>query len=348
MREVALSKVGKGGKINAALLLLVIMTVCLTLNSHWNLHSHHGRTLDREGELVFKPVWVDGPQSLLFDSERVGRISKRRAAACQYHGYLDASGRCKCTVLYSGPNCTANTVLTIRSPGDQPGSRNTVREFNGRYHALKFLLSKNQYDWVAKEDAFFEAPEISVAKPVRGRGPSTREDFIGFLKLPLWKALPEDDLLEGKIFDRCALVGNSGVLLNRRSGGRIDNHDVVIRFNAAPTEGPFAMYVGSKTTLRFADSSNLGFHENDESVVLKGLNKNLLGNTMWLQANGLSHAHRVLVVSPDFTSYVANSITEYDPSTGMVGILFALQMCRRVVSFPYFGAFHPVQIYTGA
>jgi hypothetical protein len=36
---------------------------------------------------------------------------------------------------------------------------------------------------------------------------------------------------------RCAVVGNSGVLLNTTFGSDIDAHQVVIRLNAAPTYG---------------------------------------------------------------------------------------------------------------
>lgn len=47
----------------------------------------------------------------------------------------------------------------------------------------------------------------------------------------------------------CAVVGNSGDLLGRHKGRLIDAHDIVYRFNGAPTEG-FEADVGSKTTFR--------------------------------------------------------------------------------------------------
>ena len=47
--------------------------------------------------------------------------------------------------------------------------------------------------------------------------------------------LPEKDVLissrEDKIFNECAVVGNSGTLLEGQAGPEIDSHDVVIRFN---------------------------------------------------------------------------------------------------------------------
>jgi len=55
--------------------------------------------------------------------------------------------------------------------------------------------------------------------------------------------LPDKDLLttpghpEMKKYNSCAVVGNSGSLLETQYGDMIDNHDVVIRFNAAKTEG---------------------------------------------------------------------------------------------------------------
>lgn len=51
----------------------------------------------------------------------------------------------------------------------------------------------------------------------------------------------------------CAVVGSSGSLLYERLGAEIDAHDVVIRFNNAPTDG-FAAIVGSRTTLRILNS----------------------------------------------------------------------------------------------
>jgi hypothetical protein len=55
--------------------------------------------------------------------------------------------------------------------------------------------------------------------------------------------LPDKDLLttpghpQEKKYGSCAVVGNSGSLLETQYGDMIDNHDVVIRFNAAKTEG---------------------------------------------------------------------------------------------------------------
>jgi len=66
------------------------------------------------------------------------------------------------------------------------------------------------------------------------------------------EGLPMNDTLikyTKQKFESCAAVGNSGGLLRSRAGQMIDEHDVVLRFNAAPTK-TFEEFTGSKTTFR--------------------------------------------------------------------------------------------------
>lgn len=56
--------------------------------------------------------------------------------------------------------------------------------------------------------------------------------------------------------DKCAIVGNSGVLLDEEHGSFIDSHDFVLRMNAAPIEG-YESHVGEKTTLRIINGTLL-------------------------------------------------------------------------------------------
>jgi hypothetical protein len=53
------------------------------------------------------------------------------------------------------------------------------------------------------------------------------------------KWLPLADPVRGgnKLYETCAVVGSSGVLLLQDKGAEIDSHDFVMRFNGAPTKG---------------------------------------------------------------------------------------------------------------
>ena len=70
---------------------------------------------------------------------------------------------------------------------------------------------------------------------------------------------PKDQLFLNKTDDSflkkntCALVGNSGHLLDQNLAKNIDDHDVVIRFNLGPVQG-FEDTFGKKTTLRMINN----------------------------------------------------------------------------------------------
>lgn len=66
----------------------------------------------------------------------------------------------------------------------------------------------------------------------------------------IWTAYP---------FRRCALVGNSGSLTGKGLGPAIDDHDVVVRLNQAPTKG-YASDVGKKATFRLLNSLWTGLY----------------------------------------------------------------------------------------
>ncbi|VVA90475.1 unnamed protein product [Arabis nemorensis] len=57
-------------------------------------------------------------------------------------------------------------------------------------------------------------------------------------------------------YSSCAVVGNSGTLLNSQYGGFIDKHEIVIRLNNAKTQR-FEKRVGSKTNISFINSNIL-------------------------------------------------------------------------------------------
>ncbi|KAK7891514.1 hypothetical protein WMY93_023477 [Mugilogobius chulae] len=64
----------------------------------------------------------------------------------------------------------------------------------------------------------------------------------------LYRLLPSAPPLRRLHHHSCAIVGNSGILLDSRCGPEIDRHDFVIRCNLAPVE-EFSADVGSRTDL---------------------------------------------------------------------------------------------------
>ena len=56
-------------------------------------------------------------------------------------------------------------------------------------------------------------------------------------------------LISGAQQQTCAVVGNAPSILMHKLGREIDGHDVVFRFNFAPTRG-YERHVGRRTTVR--------------------------------------------------------------------------------------------------
>ncbi|XP_072014270.1 alpha-N-acetylneuraminide alpha-2,8-sialyltransferase-like [Amphiura filiformis] len=61
--------------------------------------------------------------------------------------------------------------------------------------------------------------------------------------------LPKKSLLPPAPYNVCSVVGNGGILNGSKCGKQIDNADMVLRFNLAPTSGEFEKDVGRKTNL---------------------------------------------------------------------------------------------------
>ncbi|XP_066264191.1 CMP-N-acetylneuraminate-poly-alpha-2,8-sialyltransferase-like [Branchiostoma lanceolatum] len=83
-----------------------------------------------------------------------------------------------------------------------------------------------------------------------------------------YKLIPESPPLLGKHFRSCAVVGNSGILLDSGCGPQIDSADFVFRSNLAAIEG-FENDVGTKSNFTTMNPSVLkhdykGFSKNDK------------------------------------------------------------------------------------
>ncbi|KAG0572948.1 hypothetical protein KC19_VG136900 [Ceratodon purpureus] len=86
--------------------------------------------------------------------------------------------------------------------------------------------------------------------------PQIMQHLAQYVKRPIdesYSSLQQTDTGTRKRYRTCAVVGNSGILLNSSYGGAIDQHEMVMRINNARTVG-FEVFVGRKTTISFMNS----------------------------------------------------------------------------------------------
>lgn len=167
-------------------------------------------------------------------------------------------------------------------------------------------------------------------------------------------------LVHGLVRPSCAVVGNSPLLLGRGAGPSIDSHDVVIRFNFAPTRG-FERDVGTQTSVRVMgktwvwSSQDMGdgeaspiiihrYNTNDyftEDLQLnRGYNIATLDHHLSLHGFGLARrVNSVLGKAGMFTRAQLRSLrrfqdagkkTQAPVSSGFSGLLFAMYACSEV------------------
>ncbi|KAI6685303.1 hypothetical protein NL676_031216 [Syzygium grande] len=165
----------------------------------------------------------------------------------------------------------------------------------------------------------------------------------------------------------CAVVGNSGILLQGEHGELIDSHEAVIRLNNAKIKG-FERNVGSKTTVSFVNSNILHLcarrercfchpYGADVPIVMYICQPvHLLDYTMC----NSSHKAPLLVTDPSFDMLCARIVKYYSVrrfaeetgkpleawdaahdkvyfhySSGMQAIMLALGICDRVSVFGF-------------
>ncbi|XP_050673668.1 beta-galactoside alpha-2,6-sialyltransferase 2 [Leptidea sinapis] len=112
------------------------------------------------------------------------------------------------------------------------------------------LDSQNPYDVKYERKSMQNIEEIMCAlKSVAFRTVTANDEPF----LSLGYRIPKEPLLGERVFDTCAVVTSAGALLGSRFGNFIDSHEMVLRFNNAPTEN-YTEDVGSKTTIRVLNS----------------------------------------------------------------------------------------------
>lgn len=142
-----------------------------------------------------------------------------------------------------------------------------------------------------------------------------------------------------------AVVGSSGILLNKEYGELIDGHDIVVRFNASRVKG-YEKYVGSKTDIRFMNghafngSSNSNrFKSHDPNFVANLKNETLIvksWNTPEFIEGVLKTTpqNSAYFINPTFTHY-CNSLTGQEATCGMVGVIFLTLFTPKISCFGF-------------
>ncbi|XP_051140603.1 sialyltransferase-like protein 1 isoform X1 [Andrographis paniculata] len=135
--------------------------------------------------------------------------------------------------------------------------------------------------------------------------------------------LPAKPPFHPRMFQTCAVVGNSGDLLKTEFGKEIDGHDAVIRDNEAPVNEKYAKYVGLKRDFR---------------LVVRGAARNMI--------KILNGSDDEVLIIKSLTHRDFNAMIERIPNpvylfqgivlrrgakgTGMKSIELALSMCENI------------------
>ncbi|CAG9835211.1 unnamed protein product [Diabrotica balteata] len=180
---------------------------------------------------------------------------------------------------------------------------------------------------------------------------------------PLKDFIPKRALFENKRFNSCAIVASAGSLKDSNLGSLIDAHDLVLRFNNAPTKG-FEADVGNKTTIRLLNSQVVSKPQfnflkanlyknvtivawdpsNYSSTINEWLEKpefNLFTNYMAFRKT--DPKSRTFLLNPssvwDVWDFLQNNspsmLRRNPPSSGFLGLRLLLPFCSFVDVFEY-------------
>ena len=117
-------------------------------------------------------------------------------------------------------------------------------------------------------------------------------------------------------------------------GTLIDKHEAVIRFNGGVTVG-LERHVGSRTTVRFANTQHMGFHEKGKGEIIM---QHLTSRRQYeaaLKAKVEHEAAELYYIDGDFHQYVLDTVDVGAASNGFYGAVFAAERCEAVTLFGY-------------
>ncbi|CAG9768976.1 unnamed protein product [Ceutorhynchus assimilis] len=127
--------------------------------------------------------------------------------------------------------------------------------FSDESNILKEGNLNNTYNvhYVGPREDFRQKPQEQVSCELMKTKLQTLKKADLNTSEPLKNSMPKRSFFQNKTFNSCAVIASAGALRNSNLGKFIDSHDVVLRFNHAPTK-KFAQDVGTKTTVRVVNS----------------------------------------------------------------------------------------------
>tara|TARA_R100000742_G_C4279616_1_gene104752 strand:- start:3217 stop:3948 length:732 start_codon:yes stop_codon:yes gene_type:complete len=156
-----------------------------------------------------------------------------------------------------------------------------------------------------------------------------------------------DSIPEGKT---CAIVGSSPNVFENENGDFIDEHDCVVRFNLARTEG-YEKSVGSKTDFRIISTKSFGYTEikdyekhdfnffkelsNQHFLIKPRVDRNFRHFAGGF-VNNMDTNNKVSVISVEYMNSVSGLFKKMvEPSCGLLGISIMLQHYDKINLFGF-------------
>ena len=310
--------------------------------------------------------------------------SRKVDSDCSGRGVYRADS-CSCALLYSGQGCgelsqIAENASTIASPSGRfaegyvgsvllTRSELRIRADSPRnFTDFAGLRQHSRHMFARLRNRHTNVPSlmIQIGKSTfdlfGGRAePQSRRKYLYF-------ALPFSDPFAGRIlYPSCAIVGNSGSLLQSKYGADIDKHAAVFRFNDAPTEG-FESIVGKSTTIRIARPLYLGLIDDwnhpkpaSERVVFAAVKKSEVSAIIkWIETKApaiqqavkkhrsdstnqseINRPPRVLMMNPRLISHIETALgkdweRKHGLSLAIYGLGIAAQLCQSISLYGVF------------
>ena len=232
---------------------------------------------------------------------------------CSNRGACLTETTCQCPAIYEGDRCEK-----LRDFVDHP---RVMKGFKKGFEGASLLAKANTKN---------NMPLMVRRNPGQPAHPGTDKAMvteIGKLTRPSREKLPEEDPLGSVVFETCAIVGSSGILLKHSHGADIDSHDVVFRFNSATTKG-FEKHVGAKTTHRITNSRNYGFREYDSECVVQHM-RNEMSLVKMFKKRAKYPGLNLYGVHPQLHGWVDKSFS-FLVTSGLFGALIAAHKCASV------------------